>query len=225
MPGGAGLLSSRFPSAHDHNQLVLWQPALAGDVAAAADALLGGAGLAHRRVWVLDGALADALGPGLREAAYRREDELLLWHPPGEGLPVPGVVELDADERVAASVEGWAQDQPDWPREVVQQLGERVLTLLGVVDATFLGVRESGRVVARTDLFVRDGLAQVEEVVTEAASRNRGLASALVREAVRRAGEAGVDAVFLVADADDWPAGLYRRLGFADLGRTTSFIR
>jgi hypothetical protein len=39
---------------------------------------------------------------------------------------------------------------------------------------------------------------------------------------VRRAGGR---VVFLVADADERPAELYRRLGFVDLARTASFER
>ena len=36
---------------------------------------------------------------------------------------------------------------------------------------------------------------------------------------------AGCDLVFLVADAQDWPKALYRRLGFDELGRYVKFIR
>ncbi|MDP9393173.1 MAG: GNAT family N-acetyltransferase, partial [Actinomycetota bacterium] len=106
------------------------------------------------------------------------------------------------------------------------QLGERTRTLLAAVDATFLAVRGTdGHVVSRADLYLRDGVAQVEEVATEPAARGRGLASALVVEAVRRARSAGAELVFLVAEADDWPEKLYRRLGFSDVGRITSYTR
>ena len=225
MPGGAAVLHGRFPSAHDHNQLVLHTPVAAVDVVRAADDVLGGAGLSHRQLWVLDAGLADALEDGLCRAGYAREDEQLLWQAPGGPPLQPTVERLEVEERVAVAVDGWVQEQPGWPREVADQLGRRIVTALDAVDATFLAVRDAGRVVAHADLFVRDGVAQVEEVMTEPAVRNGGRASALVREAVRLAGGAGAETVVVLADAHDWPVTLYRRLGFADLGRTASFAR
>jgi hypothetical protein len=44
---------------------------------------------------------------------------------------------------------------------------------------------------------------------------------------LRAAGEAraeGADLVFLVADGDDWPKELYRKLGFDTVGRLTKFF-
>ena len=66
---------------------------------------------------------------------------------------------------------------------------------------------------------------KVEEVETRPEARNRGLASALVVEGVCRAQRAGARLVFLMADADDWPARLYRRLGFVDLAANGGFTR
>ena len=233
MPGGIAVLHADFPSAHDHNQLLLWPGAdeeavTAAEVVATADRVLGGAGLPHRRVHVQDIALADRLAVGLLAAGYARENELLMWSvvpgPPANGSS-PTVVALTLQERIEAGTTAWAVEQPGWPATVTGQLGGRIRTAVPVVDATFLAVRDGARVVARADLFVRDGLAQVEEVGTEPAARGRGMAGSLVRDAVRRAAGAGARWAFLVADADDWPAELYRRLGFVDLGRTASFAR
>ena len=222
VPGGLALRHSRFPDAHDHNQLVLWSAVSAPEVAAAADAVRDGPAL--RGVHVQDAALADGLAAGLAERGWCRSDELLMAYRGDPPLPQP-VVALGLDERVGAATRSWAAEQPGWPAETVAQLGGRIATAVGVAEPVFLAVRDGGEVVARADLLVRGGVAQVEEVVTEPAARGRGHASALVREAVRRALEAGAGLVVLVADADDWPAGLYRRLGFADLGRTTTFSR
>lgn len=227
VPGGLGVLHGGYPAAHDHNQLLLWRDVDAPAAAAAADRLLGGAGLTHRRLSVQGPGLALALHDGLLAGGYRRERELLLACPREVTVPAvcPTIEQLTLPERVAVASAGWREEQPGWPAEVTAQLGGRIETVLGVVDATFLAVREGDRVVAHADLFVRDGVAQVEEVMTEVRARNRGLASALVRDAVRRGRAAGADLVFLVADADDWPAGLYRRLGFTDLGATASYQR
>ena len=78
--------------------------------------------------------------------------------------------------------------------------------------------------VARTDLYLRDGVAQIEEVFTEPAARGQGFASGLVLEGVRRARQAGAAVIFLIVDIDG-PTDLYRRLGFTELFRMASFSR
>jgi ribosomal protein S18 acetylase RimI-like enzyme len=129
-------------------------------------------------------------------------------------------------ERAAAAAATWQAEQPTWSAGVVAQLGARIRTIESAAEATFLACKDDeGAVIARSDLYVRGGVAQVEEVVTAPSARRHGYASALVLEGVRRARAAGCDLVFLIADADDRPAELYRRLGFADLGRTGSFTR
>jgi ribosomal protein S18 acetylase RimI-like enzyme len=250
VPGGLGLLHSGFPDAHDHNRLLLWSPVDASTAAASADAVLGGAGLRHRLIEVQDAGLADSLQPGLEGLGYRRSTEqLMIFRPPehvarrldpeaaprrrpteprplGPGSGAVTLEELDLGERAAAAAATWQAEQPTWAAGVIAQLGGRIRTIRSAADATFLACRDDeGAVLARTDLYVRDGLAQIEEVSTAPRARERGLASALVLEAVRRGRAAGCDLVFLVADADGRPAELYRRLGFADLGRTASFTR
>ncbi|HYT27333.1 MAG TPA: GNAT family N-acetyltransferase, partial [Actinomycetota bacterium] len=102
---------------------------------------------------------------------------------------------------------------------------EAKLAIARAVEARFFAVLADGRVVSYADLY-RDGrTAQVEDVATLEAHRGRGYASAVVLRAVEAARHAGCDLVFLVADADDWPKELYRRLGFDDLGRYVKFIR
>jgi ribosomal protein S18 acetylase RimI-like enzyme len=48
--------------------------------------------------------------------------------------------------------------------------------------------------------------------------RGRGYAKAVVLAAIAAARKRGAEFVFLVADHDDWPKELYRRLGFDELG-------
>ena len=52
----------------------------------------------------------------------------------------------------------------------------------------------------------------------------RGYATAVILRAIEQARAAGADFVFLVADAEDWPKELYRKLGFDDLGHYTKFF-
>ena len=105
------------------------------------------------------------------------------------------------------------------------QLGDRVQTVQRAADATYLAVRAESRVIARADLSLRGGTAQVEEVLADPGHRGQGHASTLVRHALHLAKRHGAEVVFLLADADDWPQQLYRRLGFTDTARTSQFAR
>jgi GNAT superfamily N-acetyltransferase len=63
----------------------------------------------------------------------------------------------------------------------------------------------------------------VDAPVPEA--RGRGYARALVCRAEELARATGHDLIFIVADDRDWPKLLYRRLGFAQVGRIWQFHR
>jgi ribosomal protein S18 acetylase RimI-like enzyme len=93
------------------------------------------------------------------------------------------------------------------------------------VETRFFAAIVDGEPVSWADLYLADGVAQVEDVATLEAYRNRGLASAVVTAAVRAAEEAGAELIFLVADEDDWPKELYVRLGFEAIGRVHDFVR
>ena len=81
-----------------------------------------------------------------------------------------------------------------------------------------------GEVVSYTDLYTDGADAQIEDVGTLPEHRGRGYATAVILAAITKAREAGADFVFLVADAEDWPKELYRRLGFDELGHYTKFF-
>jgi ribosomal-protein-alanine N-acetyltransferase len=56
------------------------------------------------------------------------------------------------------------------------------------------------------------------------AARRRGIASALVLEAAKHAAELGAERVFLEVNATNLPAiALYKRLGFAEVGRRKAY--
>jgi ribosomal protein S18 acetylase RimI-like enzyme len=54
--------------------------------------------------------------------------------------------------------------------------------------------------------------------------RGRGLAKAVVTRALVESGAAGNDFTFLVAEAEDWPKQLYRKLGFETVGSIWDFL-
>lgn len=216
--GGFALRNRDYPDAHDHNRLVVHAKVDADELAAAADRELADA--AHRLIYVHDPDVADAVTSRLAELGYERSDEVvMLNHTTGTDRDVE-IVELGLEERIAVATADWqAEQSPD----VARQLGQRIRTVLPAAETTFLGVRSAtGDVVAHVDLYVRDGLAQVEELMTAESARGQGFGSALIVDAVRRA---GANRTFIVADVDDWPRQLYRRLGFGDLGTVATFSR
>jgi predicted GNAT family acetyltransferase len=79
-------------------------------------------------------------------------------------------------------------------------------------------------IVSWADLYVAQGVGQVEDVATKEEHRGKGYASAVVLRAAEEARAEGADLVFLVADGDDWPKELYGKLGFDTVGRLTKFF-
>jgi ribosomal protein S18 acetylase RimI-like enzyme len=86
------------------------------------------------------------------------------------------------------------------------------------VRVRFFAVKVEGEVVSYSDLYQTRADAQVEDVGTLPEHRGRGYATAVVLAAIAAARADGAEFVFLVADLDDWPKELYRKLGFDELG-------
>jgi ribosomal protein S18 acetylase RimI-like enzyme len=92
------------------------------------------------------------------------------------------------------------------------------------VRARYFAVLVDGQVVSYTDLYQDGADAQIEDVGTVHEYRERGYASSVVLAAIDIARNDGAEFVFLVADLEDWPKKLYRRLGFDELGYFVKFI-
>lgn len=238
---GSAYLSPEIERTYDRN--LLW---IAGDgdglsataIDAHAERLLGGAGLAHRRLLVEPAADA-RLRDGLKRLGYDAGTHLFQIYasggtpPPG---PVPGVeVEEASVDDVLTAAEDYLKTDPDTPygrdprtrRHLLEHY--RGYGPAGAAERRFV-VREEaygGRVVAWARLWVReDGdEAQVEDVVVLAPWRGRGYGRAVVAAATRAALEASPSLVFIVADADDWPQRLYERLGYASAGGLGVYLR
>ena len=198
----------------------------AAQLLAEVDRLLGGAGLVHRKLELNSEAAGGRLEPTLRECGWKVERALVMAH---EGAPVPGPAE-DRAEEVARGVL-----EPKWERgmrtapwatdEIVAQLLEAMRLRERAVAVRYFAVRDAGVPVAECSLFSDGTVAQVESVHTEAAFRGRGFARAVVSRAVGEARRAGHELVVLLADEEDWPHELYRRLGFRPVGRVWDAVR
>jgi GNAT superfamily N-acetyltransferase len=138
-------------------------------------------------------------------------------------------VKTDADwARVHAFDHAQHVDAP-WfdPAKTDQMLAARFRHVTAALDVTWWVARPTAepRVVAKVGQFVHQGLAWLQEVVTDRDHRRRGLARAMVSAALREAVEVRRVPCCLCADAEDVAAGLYRSLGFDDIGRTLMLWR
>ncbi|MEV0200569.1 GNAT family N-acetyltransferase [Nonomuraea sp. NPDC050691] len=229
VPGGFAVLNDRYPASHDDNHLVIPAPASPGDavrpeeVLRAADEVLAGRG--HRYVCVDDDALGAAFAPAFTAAGYDHETNLVMVF---RGVPpadVPRAEELTLEELLPVLRHDWREALPDLPDASIEQLARRVEERRRGADVVrFRGVRDgSGEIAARADLYVQDGVAQIESVHTGTRHRGRGHARALLRALLAEA--AGCEPIFLIAAEEDWPKDFYTRLGFAAIGRTHAFLR
>jgi ribosomal protein S18 acetylase RimI-like enzyme len=225
-PLGVGVLTPELPRRHDSNYLLVERPTGAQEAVGEADRILGGAGLKHRAILTFDENLAERLRPELQALGWlthrhllmvqRREPEkradLSIVREVGESVLRPG-----RTREILA--------QPWGTPEVAQQLLDSKLMIARRARTRFFGVEVNGEIVAWSDLYVAQGVGQVEDVATEPEHRGHGYATAVVLRAVDEARREGADLVFLVADDEDWPKELYRRLGFDPVGRLYKFIR
>ncbi|GGP06333.1 GNAT family N-acetyltransferase [Nonomuraea glycinis] len=223
VPGGFAVLDERYPGSYDDNKLILWGAGDPATVLRTADEVL--AGCAHRLVEVDDDALGAALTPAFTAAGYQPAVNLVMAFRGDPPAGVPAAEHLDLETLLPVLRGHWRESLPDAPESTIEQLARRVETRLRGADLVgFRGVRATGgELAARADLYVHDGVAQIEDVYTGLRHRGRGHARALLRSLLAEA--AGRELIFLVADADDWPREFYARLGFAELGRTHTFLR
>jgi GNAT superfamily N-acetyltransferase len=236
---GQAFLSPDIERTYDRN--LLW---VVGDgdglSAAALDAhaerLLGGAGMAHRRIMVEPAADA-RVRTGLTGLGYDAGRHVFQAFAGARAPePVAGVDVVEASvEDVLGATEDYLKTDPDTPygrdprtrRHLLEHY--RGYGPTGADERRFV-VRDAGaagRIVAWARLWVRAGgdEAQVEDVVVLASHRGRGYGRAVVAAATRAALETSPSLVFIVADADDWPKDLYERLGYATAGDLGVYLR
>lgn len=225
---GRAFFNDSYPHVWDLNVLQVDDTdTSAGDLAAEAERLHAEAGHLHRRVAVRGESAGASLAPGFQELGWKAELLVLMAY---RGDPEPrrkttDVVEVETEavlpfrEEIARG-EPWATSE-----DVVRMVVDSRRLGAAVGGARHFAVRASGELASAADLYADGATAQVEDVATAQAHRNRGYASAVVLRAVDEALAGGNDLVFLVADDEDWPKELYARIGFEPLGRTWSFLK
>lgn len=172
-------------------------------------------------------ASAELLEGPLRARGFKPDRELLmaLARPADREADPSGVVEVQEDE-VSELMRRWVADDDTMTAEALDQVVAATSREGRVRTARNLAIRDAGgELVAMAKLYSDGITAQVEDVYTVPAWRNRGCARRLMTRAIALARESGHELVFIVADDDGWPKHLYSRLGFDPIGRMGMFHR
>lgn len=223
---GTAVFTPELPLRHDSNYLlvdVVPDRTSAADLAREAEAIQGAAGLEHRLLFFRDAALGDRFARELLPLGWRRDRHVLMAHRRAPVRPADTSIVSEVTDAILRPARGRQIRSYPWgTREVARQLLDAKLRI--PVETHFFAVLVDGAVASYGDLYLDGDIAQVEDVATTPECRGRGYASAVVLRAVEEARAAGAELVFLVADADDWPKELYRRLGFDELGEYVKLL-
>jgi ribosomal protein S18 acetylase RimI-like enzyme len=223
-PLGFGVLTPELPLRYDSNYLFLERAADASEALNEADRIFADSAHDDRVIVTFDDELGERLRPQFDALGWRtmRHIFMVQRRPPEKSADLSVVKEVDE----AALRPGRAREilaQPWGTPEVATQILDAKGLIGRRAETRFFAIEADDEIVAWTDLYVAQDVAQVEDVATVEAHRGRGYATAVVLHAVEEGRRAGADLVFLVADEDDWPKLLYQRLGFDEIGRWHKF--
>jgi len=210
LPFGTALFCDTLPRVWDLNFVRVEREVAPAILVAETDRVLEG--LAHRKVKM-------PFEPGPMPPGWKATCLLVMIHRGPTPERDPRVEEVSAE----ALGPRWEADDRD--AETIRQLVDARLLRDSRIGARYFAAAVAGRYVSDCTLFSHGGVAEVDSVGTLEPFRGRGLAKAIVGSAVAEARRAGHDPVFLVAEEDDWPKELYRRLGFEEVGRIWELLR
>lgn len=221
---GRALFHSGFPDVYDLNFLRVERATPETSVSALADEaerIQGGAGLRHRKVRVAEETLGRSLEGGFKQLGWRPERTVVMAHrrEPDRREEAGSAACIDLDEMRVARELSLRQDTEQKSESEIHQLVECARLVEERIGARFYGARAGDEIASSCELYSDGATAQIEAVITLEQHRNKGLARAVVLAALDDAVAEGHDLVFLVADDEDWPQELYRKLGFDPIGR------
>jgi ribosomal protein S18 acetylase RimI-like enzyme len=228
---GTAYFNSDFPLAYSHNFLDVEDPpnsVSAAELAGIADRILGEAGLRHRTVFVRNDELGSRLDGEFDALGWTERNHVVTMaatRDPDRAVDTSIVNELDYDTVRPALMEMMRREPYADSEETVAMLVDRRTITARATHLRHYAVRDGGEIASVTDLHSDGHTAQVENVGTLEEYRGRGYARAVVSKAVEVARAEGHDLIWLVADDDDWPKELYKKLGFDPLDRYWEFTR
>jgi ribosomal protein S18 acetylase RimI-like enzyme len=219
---GRGFFNDKLPLVYDLNFALidhLDEGVTAREVAAEIENLMGPRGLGHRQIAVHEPKLGSRLFNGFKELGWRADRHLVMVQrrPPDRVVDTQAVIESPEADVWPARAEylsgyEWSRDP-----ETLNQMREAYRIWMRVGHGRDFTLSQGGSVVSFAMLWSQGSTAQIEDVATLPEYRNQGLSRRVVTRALSEARDAGHDLVFLIADANDWPKELYKKLGFEEL--------
>ena len=225
-PFGTALFNDDFPSYWDGNFLRVDRPA---DATAALlieelDRLFDGFG--HRTIVVPDESSGSRWAASFGRNGWEVDRLLFMARKrDGDRESDMAVEECTFDDVYPLLLETNLSSHGGMRREAAETNAAVRRLFVDVTGARFFVARVEGVLAGFCELYVHDGVAELDDVHTLERFRRRGIARGVVGHAVREAGDAGADLVFLIADDADWPKELYAKLGFDPVGRFWQFTK
>ena len=235
-PWGTFVWNADYPLVHDLANcgwVDRWPPDLSvEDLIADLEKRSRRAGLRHQLLLFADSSLADRAQDALMRAGFA--------HVPGMNLASLGsrphrkprqevrVVETTAQEdatavwRVVAQELGASHSPPEESRQQVAYDRQRYEQLSARIFLATIGTRSVGY-----GVFInRRGLGYVFQVYTLPRFRRRGVATTIILHLLEASEDAGNRRTALTVNSSNEPAlGMYRRLGFVEVGEKRNFER
>jgi ribosomal protein S18 acetylase RimI-like enzyme len=226
---GTAFFNSDLPRIYSLNFLEITDDkdvSLAGLIVAA-DELQGGAGLGHRRIVCRNEALGRELAPEFAASKWEVECDVVMVHERGpDRTSPPGLAQEIGLDEAAEIVEKATRREPYGKDDAtVAQFVRRLDVIARATNLRVFAARIDDHIAAYCELYSDGRTAQIEDVNTLEEYRGRGLARAVILEALRGAEKDGCDLTFLFADDQDWPKELYAKLGFETVGRDYDFTK
>jgi GNAT superfamily N-acetyltransferase len=226
---GTAYLNDELPKVWSRNYVSLekeLEAATPGLVTSEADRILGEAGIGHRKIEVLDAEVGALLAPGLAKLGWQVECDVVMVaaREPDQEADQSLVDEVEPETLEPVWAEANRADGHIDDEDVIRQLAHGKHVLASAIGARFFAALTDGEIGAYCELYSGSGTGQIENVLTLERFRKRGLARALVLRALQESRTAGNDVTFLLANRDDWPKELYRKLGFDEIGFTYDFV-
>ncbi|HEU5105594.1 MAG TPA: GNAT family N-acetyltransferase [Solirubrobacterales bacterium] len=225
---GQAFLSPALPLAWDANWALIERAGMTpSQVVAAAEESLGA--YAHRALAIRDEGDGERLAPEI-EGLPGWEVERNLYMLLREGAEAEA--SADALETPLAGCEDLRREliRAEFPADTdnLDETADQLLEMgrrTGEAGGDRWFVAPAANPAAACCLLSAGDIGQVEDVGTLAAARGQGLAKAVIRAAIAASREAGHRQTFIVADAEDWPRLLYKKLGFEPCGVLHVFRR
>jgi GNAT superfamily N-acetyltransferase len=179
-------------------------------------------GMRHRRVDFLDADAAEKVRGEFDAAGWKTSRLLHLRHsgelPPGNSLETE---EVDYDAAVDLRREWNAEDFPGIDQEAHLGTAKEVALTRGV---RVIASIEDGVPVGFAQIEYLDDDAEITHVFVSASHRGSGRGTAMTRAAIEAAVD-DVESLWILADDEDRPKELYKRLGFRPAWVATEFLR